>query len=383
MMCVVLLPDLNVIASFMRPESFVALLAVILFLLVSNGLHTRFGDLCVFVLSLLLVFTHVVGPVVVGGFLLAELIRNPLKFKNDLISLKWCSLKSLAIGLLMGVVFLSLWFFFDESRASHFTENLIAQRSSNHSIIYSAKLCFFSDINGVFVLILFATFAGMYIYSLVVKSNHALNHYAIVPIACLLFSLVTQNPNRCYLACVTPLLLLLFPVFLNFRKFWCIFLFASVLMPCSAFQLKRVILIVKLPDDDIRKQMRSFLLDNHNSRLRIIPPSLWETAAELQLRDVRLYTFPNVASLQYRLECEKNLWGNLKNGDLFIFDETSKTYASDYFHDDVLARLRIIDPKQVGSVLQEVEIRGLSQFKKYSVIQITNEVYIQQALKSN
>lgn len=379
---VLLMPDLNVSASFMRPENLVACLVMILFVIITNKSDTKSDSFLTLLVSLVLVFTHVLGPIILAGFMMASLLSDRKKFRRDVLSLKWSKLKSLGLGLLVGSGLLFAWFFTDDSRWNHFMQNIEAQRSSSHSFVFSAKLCFL-DINGMVVLLLFGILALLYIHSVIFRSENSLKHYAVIPILCLFFSVLTHNPNRVHLAGVAPLIFVMIPTFMRKKPKLCLAFFVTVVVVFSSFHLKRIVTIVRRPNDDIRKQLRVFLSQHKTEKLRIIPPSLWETAAELKMRDVRLYTFPNVASLSYRLECEKVLWSNLKNGDIFIFDETSTAYASDYFHDDVLARLRIVDPKTVGSVLQEVEIRGLSQLKKYSVIQITNVAYIQQALKTN
>ena len=383
MLAVALIPDLNVAASFMRPECLVSLLATILQVILVGRKNCRSSALFVIPLCFGLVFTHVLGPVIVVGFLLAELLTNPSRFKQELCSFKWSNVKSLAFGLSLGMGMLGFWFLADDARSHHFFQNIEAQKSSYHSLLNSAKLCFFSDLNGLFVLALFATMLTLYLYLIVTRSKMALKHYAVVPLVCLLFSIITHNPNRSHLACVLPCVLFLLAAFLHDRAKWCRILYVGVVVIFSAFHLKRVAVVLNQPDDDIRKEMRSFLSRNHTSDLRLIPPSLWETAAEMRMKNVRLYTFPNVALLPYQVECEKHLWTDVKNGDVLIFDETSTSYSSDYFHDDVLARLRIVDPKQVGEVLQQVEIRGLSQTKNYSVIRITNERYIREALETN
>jgi hypothetical protein len=298
--------------------------------------------------------------------------------KNALFS----RLVALSMGWLAGVTSLAIWFLGDAGRLHQFSANLAAQRLSAHSLINSARACFFSEPSGLMMLMLFAVM-GLSVFAALRKASRRIDVllWAAMPIAALVFSIVAQNPNRLHLAAVIPCALaacVSHPAAdKDFLTKWMPLLLAPIAGFSLLFQANRLLKCVRFDSMGYRSATEQMMKKHDGEGRLYISLSLWEAAAAVAAKNVSFYTFPNVAEPAYREAAERSLLKNARPGDRILFDVTQNEANNDYFEKKAFAHLTYVDPYALGPVIEEIQVMGLAGSRLFRDIRIDRPAFPQ------
>ena len=368
-------PEINVALSMMRPEALTALLMVLVVREFVQVGKTRFAIGIVAVCSFALPLLHVLGVIAPPALMLVVVLwcrLSPRAIRNDVL---FSRLLALFMGWLAGAATLAIWFLGDPSRLHQFSSNLAAQRLSAHSLINSARACFFSEPAGLMMLMLFAV-TGLTVFAALRKGSRSIDVllWAAMPIAALVFSIVAQNPNRLHLAAVIPCALAACvshgSANKDFLTRWLPLLLVPIALFTFLFQANRLVKFVRFGAIGSRHATEQMIKKKSGDGRLYISPSLWEAAAAVGAQNVRFYTFPNVAEPEYREEAERSLFKDARPGDRLVFDVTQNEASNQYFEKRAFSHLTYVDPYALGPVIEEIQVKGLAGSRLFRVIRI-------------
>lgn len=373
-------PDLHVALSMMRPEPFAGVLFLVLAWLVIDREAMGWTKPAIAVLAFCLPFVHVVGvvspPFLIGVWMLwHRLSVRQMRADRMAVAIAW-----MTAGWLCGVAGLAFWFLGDATRLHQFTQNLAAQRLSYHSLLTGFRLCYGNLFGGLML--------ALWVFPLVSlwfgrKEGGMLKSalWMAMPVGAVVFSLLAQNPNRLHVAALVPCM-----VCACCRSPWIGFgpgklAFQIVVGGCllygAAFQGNRMIDAWRVRGVSARPAAREMVQRWSRVGRIFIPCSLWEAAAAAGVADARFYTFPNVATPDYRRNAEKALFASCMKGDILLFEGSQQEVGSAYFRQEALMRLTFVDPLSLGPVLDEITIRELNVVRTYRVIRIDHPPVIE------
>lgn len=368
-------PEINVALSMMRPEALTALLMVLIVHELVRVGKKRFATGIVAVCSFSLPLLHVLGVIAPPALVLVVVLWCRLSPRALMKNALFSRLVALSIGWLAGAATLAIWFLGDPSRLHQFSANLAAQRLSAHSLINSARACFFSEPAGLMMLMLFAVM-GFTVFAALRKGSRSIDVllWAAMPIAALVFSIMAQNPNRLHLAAVIPCALAACvshgAANKDFLTRWIPLLLVPIALFTFLFQANRLLKCVRFGSMGPRHATEE-LVKKHDGEGRLyVSLTLWEAAAAAGAKNVLFYTFPNVAEPSYREAAERSLFMDARPGDRLVFDVTQNEANNDYFEKKAFAHLTYVDPHALGPVIEEIQVKGLAGSRLFRVIRI-------------
>jgi len=368
-------PEINVALSMMRPEALTALLMVLLVRELVNVEKKRFAIGIIAVCSFALPLLHVLGVIAPPALVLVVVLWCRLSPRTFMKNALFSRLVALSIGWLAGTATLAIWFLGDHSRLHQFSANMAAQRLSAHSLINSARACFFTDLSGLMILFLFLV-TGFSVFVALRKGsrNRDVLLWAAMPITALVFSIVAQNPNRLHLAAVIPCALSACVSHGSVKKEFLTTWIPRLLLPIFLFNLlfqgNRLVKFVRSGAIGTRHATEQLVKKHAGEGRLYISPSLWEAAAAVGAQNVLFYTFPNVAEPGYREAAERSLFKDARPGDRLVFDVTQSEATNDYFEKKAFSHLTYVDPYALGPVIEEIQVKGLAGSRLFRVIRI-------------
>jgi hypothetical protein len=105
--------------------------------------------------------------------------------------------------------------------------------------------------------------------------------------------------------------------------------------------------------------------------------SLREAAAAAAAKNVRFYTFPNVAEPAYGEAAERSLLWDVTPGDPILFDVTQNEANNGYIEKKAFAHLTYVDSYALGPVIEEIQVMGLAGSRLFRDIRIDRPAFPQ------
>ncbi len=372
---ILLFPDTNVALSMMRPEPLGSLLFFILAFLFIETNPSRARSITLLLLSAFSPFLHILSAVAVFSLIVCFILMNRLSLKEMKNDNRWVYFKNMLVGWIIGCGGLVVWFVGDQSRFSHIKQNLMAQKLSYHSLFKSLSACYFQDVTGYAISFTFLTIIVAAGCLIVKRINHRRFYlWASAPIICVLFSFITENPNRLHLITIFPAALMALVVIYTIMPVRKGVVLAGILMPLFvgslAFHFNRIARLAMNGVEDNRSKLGHFLNSQKGDHQTYISVSLWESAANSNFQNCVLYTFPNVAHPDYRLLYEKEVFSHAAVGDRIVLDVSLQSGGSNFFMPESFARLTSVNPYEIGVIIEEFEVIQKSKKITYHVIEI-------------
>lgn len=240
-----------------------------------------------------------------------------------------------AMGLMLGLGSVSLYYFLEPEARTEFLQNVALQSSFNNGsrLAFLAQLRYYHGVG--YALWGAAVIAAPYIFFCLVRrrSDQAFVAWALplsaVAVPALYF--ITRSANNNYLTLGTPFAAILVATAIGLmpRNKWhlirLVFVAALCLLAVGFMSVYpyRWYVFVKSGRPDFPAEMQA-LINRMPQGVRVyIPPPLWDAARKDSSRDYRLYTLSIASPWETRLAYEKKVYGEVKTGDLLVIDRLS------------------------------------------------------------